>query len=201
MDGDIFITPSIFTLSGAYGGVLSFAIPIELQHDILINMTTMSSFVLASAQLSDLEQLNQLMYELHDEHHQSSPEYFKTAQEIEQEKSIARYLDDPQCLVYVAKRDEKIIGFITGHFCELISTVSKPILMGSLDELYVDPVYRQQGVARELLLHLEKTFILYGVKEIFVEVWAFNQAALQLYQATGFVHHIHWLRKSVPHDQ
>lgn len=157
----------------------------------------MSSIVLSAAQFGDLEPLNQLMFDLHDEHHHSCPEYFKTAQEIEQEKSIARYLDDPQCLVYIAKVNETIVGFVTGHFCELISTVSKPVLMGSIDELYVHPLFRQQGVARELLTHLEHTFITYGVKEIFVEVWEFNQTAQQLYQASGFTHHIHWLRKSV----
>lgn len=157
----------------------------------------MSSIFLCAAHMDDLPELNQLMFDLHDEHHQACPEYFKTAQEIEQEKSIARYLDDPECLVYVAKCGRKIIGFVTGHFCELVSTVSQPVLMGSIDELYINPDYRQQGVARDLLSHLERVFITHGVKELFVEVWAFNQAALHLYQASGFNHHIHWLRKSV----
>ncbi|NMV12961.1 N-acetyltransferase, partial [Vibrio parahaemolyticus] len=99
----------------------------------------MTTFAIKPACFSDLELLNDLMFELHDEHHLQSPELFKTAEEIEQEKSIARYIDDPECLVYVAKQGDEIIGFISGHFCELISTVSQPVMMGSVDELYVLP--------------------------------------------------------------
>ncbi|EKO3626691.1 GNAT family N-acetyltransferase [Vibrio metschnikovii] len=155
----------------------------------------MSAIILSAAQVDDLEVLNQLMFELHDEHHRACPAYFKTAHDIEQEKSIARYLDDPECLVYVAKQGSQIVGFITGHFCELISSVSQPIPMGSIDELYVVPCYRQQRVAASLLAHLEQTFVEYGVKEMFVEVWEFNQTAQHFYQQGGFVPHIHWLRK------
>ncbi|MBW3696969.1 GNAT family N-acetyltransferase [Vibrio sp. T187] len=150
---------------------------------------------LRHAKTEDLEQLNELMYQLHDEHHQAQPEHFKTAEEIEQEKSIARYLDSPECLVYVACEGELIVGFVSGHFCELTSSVSKPVQMGSIDELYVLPKARQQGIAKELLKFIESTFRDYGVKQTFVEVWDFNQAAIRLYQNSGFGHHIHWLRK------
>ncbi|WP_165311429.1 GNAT family N-acetyltransferase [Vibrio ziniensis] len=157
----------------------------------------MSDILIAPAREEDLEELNDLMYELHHEHHVACPEHFKTAEDIEQEKSIARYLDTPECLVYVAKDDDSIIGFITGHFCELVSTVSKPVQMGSIDELYVLPEYRKQGVATLLYKKLEKTFIDYGVQQVFVEVWAFNQNAQHFYEDTGFEPHISWLRKSV----
>ncbi|OZT82257.1 hypothetical protein CIK04_26810 [Vibrio sp. 03_296] len=63
----------------------------------------MNKVVLSAARPSDLEALNDLMFDLHDEHHLQCPEFFKSAEEIEQEKSIARYLDDPECLVFVAK--------------------------------------------------------------------------------------------------
>lgn len=157
----------------------------------------MSSVSLQAAQIADLEILNQLMFDLHDEHHRACPEYFKTAEEVEQEKSIARYIENPDCLVLVAKVDTQIVGFITGYFSELVSSVSKPVPMGSIDELYVMPQYRQQGIARLLFSRLEQTFVEYGVAEVFVEVWDFNKEAQLFYQDVGFSHHIHWLRKSV----
>ncbi|EII5414405.1 GNAT family N-acetyltransferase [Vibrio alginolyticus] len=155
----------------------------------------MTTFAIKPACFSDLELLNDLMFELHDEHHLQSPELFKTAEEIEQEKSIARYIDDPECLVYVAKQGDEIIGFISGHFCELISTVSRPVMMGSVDELYVLPEYRKQGTAQALINKIESTFSDYGAKQMFVEVWHFNQGAISLYEKQGFAHHIHYLRK------
>lgn len=157
----------------------------------------MSSVSLQAAQIADLEILNQLMFDLHDEHHRACPEYFKTAEEVEQEKSIARYIENPDCLVLVAKVDTQIVGFITGYFSELVSSVSKPVPMGSIDELYVMPQYRQQGIARQLFSRLEQTFVEYGVAEVFTEVWDFNKEAQLFYQDVGFSHHIHWLRKSV----
>ncbi|MEH0689703.1 GNAT family N-acetyltransferase [Vibrio cholerae] len=152
-----------------------------------------------SAIAQDLDTLNELMFQLHDEHHQQSPDYFKSAEEIEQEKSIARYLDNPECLVLVAldASSQQIVGFVSGHFCELISTVSQPLQMGSLDELYVLPTYRQQGVAQQLCDEMALRFEQYGIEEMFVEVWQFNQSALALYDRLGFEPHIHWLKKKL----
>lgn len=160
----------------------------------------MSAFLIKSACIDDLESLNDLMFDLHDEHHVQSPELFKTAEEIEQEKSIARYIDHPECLVYVAKDGDEIIGFVSGHFGELTSVVSNPVMMGSVDELYVLPDYRKQGVAKTLLDKIESTFIQCGAKQMFVEVWDFNQQALSLYQKQGFGPHIHCLRKQLTHS-
>ncbi|GEM75476.1 GNAT family N-acetyltransferase [Vibrio sagamiensis] len=154
-------------------------------------------FSITPAQISDLDTLNEMMFDLHQEHHVKEPELFKTPEDIEQEKSIARYFDNPECLVYKAVMKKKIVGFITGHFCELISTVSKPMMMGSIDELYVAPSFRKMGIAKDLIRKIESTFIDYGVKQTFVEVWHFNQTAVSFYREHGFVHHIHWLRKPV----
>ncbi|WP_117235421.1 GNAT family N-acetyltransferase [Vibrio maerlii] len=151
-----------------------------------------------TARLDDLEQLNTMMFKLHEEHHQQQPNLFKSAVDIEQEKSIGRYLDDPECLVYVAcDYDDQLFGFVTGHFCELVSTVSKPVQMGSIDELYITPDQRRNGLAMKLVSRLEQTFEEYGVQQVFVEVWAFNQSAIEFYQSNQFDHHIHWLRKPI----
>jgi len=139
------------------------------------------------------------MFALHDFHHHASPDNIKTAAEIEQDKSISRYIDDPDCIVYVAVDIDKsnVVGFITGHFCELISAISKPIQMGSVDELFVVSEYRNQMVAHKLMCRVENTFDDYGVKKIFIEVWDFNKPAIEFYQKNGFVHHIHWLCKTI----
>ncbi|GLO60989.1 N-acetyltransferase [Vibrio sp. MACH09] len=157
----------------------------------------MSSIQIRAANLSDLEVLNTLMYQLHQFHHDEQPEHIKTAEEIEQEKSIARYLDNPECLVYVAIDGDNIVGFITGQFCELISPISKPVTMGSVDELYVLAKYRHMSVATLLMDKLQNMFDDFGVKRVFVEVWHFNQAAITFYKKNGFSHHIHWLCKDL----
>ncbi len=160
----------------------------------------MNNIKIRSAVVDDLEQLNDMMFALHDFHHQLCPEHFKTAEEIEQEKSIARYLDLPECIVFVAIEGNKVLGFISGHFCELISTVSKPVEMGSIDELYVLPEKRHTGIGEKLFRKLEQTFDDYAVQQIFVEVWDFNQDAIGFYNKVGFNPHIHWMRKAIKVD-
>ncbi|PQJ89434.1 GNAT family N-acetyltransferase [Aliivibrio sifiae] len=145
----------------------------------------------------DLFRLNSMMYQLHDEHHQQCPDLFKTASEIQEEKNIAHYLDDPECMVYVAELKGEAIGFVTGHFCELVSTVSKPVTMATIDELYVESKVRREGIAEKLMERIEKELKDYGVKEVFVEVWNFNQSALAFYHQQGLNEHIHYLRKSI----
>ncbi|GLR76042.1 N-acetyltransferase [Aliivibrio sifiae] len=157
--------------------------------------------VIRRANELDLFRLNLMMYQLHDEHHQQCPELFKTASEIQEEKSISQYIDDPECMVYVAEINGEVIGFVTGHFCELISTVSKPITMATIDELYVEIKARREGIAEKLMVRIEQELKDYGVKEIFVEVWDFNQSALKFYHQHGLNEHIHYLRKSIKESE
>ncbi|MDW6093039.1 GNAT family N-acetyltransferase [Vibrio rhizosphaerae] len=149
------------------------------------------------AKSSDLQVLELMMYELHNEHHLACPQHFKSAQAVMQEKRITDYLDSPEGLVFIALSEHHCIGFVSGHFADLVSSVSKPVLMGSIDEFYVFPSYRGQGIGSQLLQRIEREFDDYGVQQVFVEVWDFNQPAIKLYQKLGFSHHIHCLRKGI----
>lgn len=146
------------------------------------------------AQRSDIPALNEMMYALHDEHHQASPDYFKTAVEILDHKSVNDYIDTPDGLMFVAEEDNQLIGFVTASMSELDSTVTKPIFTGAIDEFYVMPAYRQHGYGEGLLQRAAKELKNFGVKQIYVEVWAFNQAALRLYEKLGFHRHIYCLK-------
>lgn len=160
-----------------------------------------NSITLRSATEKDLYTLNDLMFELHDHHHKAVPNDFKSANEVQEEKSIARYLDSPECLVLVATitsdNNPIIVGFVTAQFCELTSPISKPSLVGNVDELYVLPKWRQYGVAAALLTEAETRLQQLGATQIMVEVWDFNQSALNLYKKQGFFPHIHCLRKKI----
>ena len=52
----------------------------------------MQNITIRVAQTQDVEQLDELMFRLHDEHHHQCPEHFKTAQEVEQEKTLVDIL-------------------------------------------------------------------------------------------------------------
>jgi ribosomal protein S18 acetylase RimI-like enzyme len=161
------------------------------------------NFKLRAATLDDLSQLRQLMYDLHDDHHQQVPEFFNTAEEIEKTKDIEKYLNHPECYVYVMHLEgsDDLVAFATGHFSDLKSLVSPKVKIGCIDELYVLPQYRRHGFADKLCARLEQEFAYIGAKEVFIEVWDFNKPALSLYDKLGYSKHIHWIRKSIAsHD-
>jgi diamine N-acetyltransferase len=159
----------------------------------------MLAVTISTATHHDLIALKKMMFALNQEHPIACPDHFKTAEVIEEEgeKDIADYLNHPECLVYVAKNGKEVIGFITGHFCELISAISKPMLMRSVDEFYILPEYRGQSFGQQLFKRIERELKNYGVVQLFVEVWDFNQKARNFYQQVGFDAHIHWLRKAL----
>ncbi|MGL6258583.1 GNAT family N-acetyltransferase [Vibrio sp. WXL210] len=155
----------------------------------------MSPITIRAAKCTDLDKLNRMMYQLHHEHHLQSPELFKPANEID--KTIAHYLDHPECLVFVAVDNGDVVGFISGHFGQYQSPVSKPVMMGSVDELYVESDYRKSGIASKLMDKIEQTLDDYGARYLFVEVWESNPTAVQFYLTQGYQSHIHCLMKVV----
>jgi GNAT superfamily N-acetyltransferase len=68
---------------------------------------------------------------------------------------------------------------------------------GLVDELVVMPEHRRAGVARALLLEVDAWARQRGIGALEVTVWAFNQAARELYVKEGFAIMRHYLRKSL----
>ncbi len=147
------------------------------------------------ATADDLSSLHKLMFELHNEHHQAEPDHFKSANQVMAEKDIKQYIDAPDAFVFVSVFEQGVVGFATGHFGEFESSISQPVMMGSIDELYVYPESRNHGIGSDLLTRCAQEFEDYGVKQVMVEVWDFNQVAIKLYRSLGYQAHIHCLRK------
>lgn len=161
----------------------------------------MKEIVIKRARLEELSDLETMMYALHHEHYLLFPDHFKPAQEVMQDKNIAEYLTMPEGLVFVAYVDDLLVAFVTGHFGQLISLVSKNVTMGSIDELFVQPEYRGLGIAKQLIERCNREFEDYGVEQIFVEVWSGNRNAVSVYQQSGFGEHIQYLRKPTKHGK
>lgn len=156
---------------------------------------TLPNLRVRAAHVDDLESLNEMMYCLHEEHHELSPVLFRPPEQIE--KSIAVYIDHPECLVFVAEVDNEVVGFVSGYFGQYESPVSQPVLMGTADELYITKPMRQHGLGAKLMEKLERNFIDYGAKFMFVEVWDKNKSAVAFYRRNGFINHIHCLMKDL----
>lgn len=79
-------------------------------------------------------------------------------------------------------QDEKILAFLSGHW------IADQFM---INQVYVHPSYRGQGLARQLLQRLEPSFqaedgVGEAVGSLYLEVRESNQAARKLYQACNF---------------
>jgi len=88
-------------------------------------------------------------------------------------------------LVAETSPPKKIVGFIIG-------TVEREIPIyrlkeyGFLHDLWVEPEYRNEGVARQIVMLAVEKFKEIGVQQIRLDTAAKNDAARRLFEACGF---------------
>ena len=91
--------------------------------------------------------------------------------------SIASELDNPLSLWLVAVDNGRTAGYVG----------SQSVLDGAdMMNLAVDPEYRRQGIAENLVAALEKRLKEKGVTFLMLEVRASNEPAIRLYEKLGF---------------
>jgi len=93
--------------------------------------------------------------------------------------------NDPRSVFLVAERESKLVAFLVG-------TVEHEIPIYRLDEfgfihdLWVEPEYRNEGIARQMTMLAIEKFRAIGVKQIRLDTHAKNDAARALFTSCGF---------------
>ena len=105
------------------------------------------------------------------------------------EKIMRRFLDDLSsssysCL-FVAERDEEVIGFLSGELREGSPTF-EPKTWAAVEDVYVAPDHRGLGVGHALLEEFQKWAKEKNVNGISLQVAASNVRARKLYEELGF---------------
>lgn len=120
----------------------------------------------------------------------ASPKHLNRLYEIETKcfdkeaftrNQIAQLLTDYNSVSLVARKREKIVGFVIGT---IYAIAKKPA--GHILTIDVVPEHRKEGVGQTLLVEIEEVFMEKGVKSINLEVREDNIAALNLYQRLGY---------------
>lgn len=92
---------------------------------------------------------------------------------------------DARSVFLVAEREDKLVGFI-------VATTEKEIPIYRVDEfgfihdVWVDPAYRHEGVARQMVMLTIERFKTLGVPQVRLDTVAQNDAARSLFTACGF---------------
>ena len=139
------------------------------------------------AAYEDLERVNELRKQVHALHAEGRPEVFKEGFPDELRDHLYTIFRDPLQKVAVAERDGVLCGFAVLHH---ITRPETPFMHVrdylDIDEFGVDEAFRRQGVATELIRFLRDYAKSEGFDRLELNMWEFNQGALEFYEAAGF---------------
>jgi ribosomal-protein-alanine N-acetyltransferase len=102
-------------------------------------------------------------------------------QEAFSRRQIAYLLTDYNTVALIAKIDGEVEGFIIVQV-----EIENDLLFGHIITINVSPNYRKKGIATKLLNEIETILKQKSINEIRLEVREDNNAAIKLYQKTGY---------------
>ena len=150
------------------------------------------------AQEKDLDRINELRKQVNDIHVEGRPDIFKAGFGTELRHHAQVLMNGENSDIIVAERD----GIICGMAC--VDYVNKPeTAYGNarcfyhVQEIAVDANHRWQGVAKELFEFMIVDAKKRELGKIELDVWEFNDSAIEFYQAVGFRQTRRWMEYEV----
>jgi ribosomal protein S18 acetylase RimI-like enzyme len=92
---------------------------------------------------------------------------------------------DPQSVFLVAERERRLVAFLVGQV-EAEIPIYRITRYGFVHDLWVEPEYRNEGIARQLAMLAVEKFREMGVPQVRLDTAAGNDAARKLFEACGF---------------
>lgn len=141
------------------------------------------------AEERDIPDLNRLLCQVLDVHHEGRPDIFRAGAKKYTDGELRAILADENTPVFVAT-DEG--GGVLGYaFCILIQHKDHNILTDIktlyIDDLCVDESTRGTGVGRALYEHVKAFAGAAGCYNLTLNVWACNERAMRFYEHLGLV--------------
>ena len=93
--------------------------------------------------------------------------------------------DDPSSVFLVATQNDQCVAFLIGTVDESIP-IYRVARFGFIHDLWVEPDYRNEGLAKSMTLLALERFKAIGVEQVRLETAIANDAARSLFAACGF---------------
>lgn len=139
--------------------------------------------ILELAVSQDREAVNALAVQVHDLHVGWQPEYYEHTAVLYDEARFQKALDDK--ILYVAKLDGKIVGYVTLPVAQIIHAGVKSTKTMRLEELCVDSEYRSRGIGKQIMEDVKAIAKQMGCTDIRLTCAPQNAAAIGLYEHMG----------------
>lgn len=150
------------------------------------------------AEEKDLDEINELRKQVNDIHVEGRPDMFKAGFGTEIRDFVKIIMNGENSDVIVAERNGIICGMVCVDYVNKPeSPYSKARSFYHVQEIAVDAKYRRQGVAKELLEFMIEDAKKKKLGKIELDVWEFNNSAIEFYQAVGFRPTRRWMEYEV----
>lgn len=156
--------------------------------------------VIREATLEDLHAICVLGQEVSLLHHEAWPQIF--APPLDPGRDASRWQQSiaaPDATTFVAEQASQIIAFITVAVATDSDPLLQPMRFARIDSVCVAAHLRGQGIGRSLIARAEHWALDRGASDLRLNVWAFNERALRLYEELGYAVRSHFLGKVLSH--
>lgn len=126
--------------------------------------------------------------DLHGAHHKAHPDIFKETCPLPSQEEFVKRLEDPRRTLFAAVIGEAVAGFCNSVFTQAPDDPTYPLYSNKvlhIDDIYVAPEFRRQGVATALYQAVLEKGKDMGAQKVTLMVWDFNKGAIAFYESLG----------------
>ena len=139
------------------------------------------------AKPEELERVNVLRKQVNDLHVDGKPSVFKAGFPQELRDHVYTIFRDPRQKIVVCAQDGAICAFaVLNHITKPETPYMYVRNYLDIDEFCVDEAYRRMGIATEMIRFIRDYARSEGFDRIELNMWEFNQGALEFYESVGF---------------
>ncbi len=138
------------------------------------------------AQLTDLEEINILLKQVLDIHHEGRPDIFKANAKKYTDEELKKIIEDDTRPIFVAIDKNSVVGYAFCIFEQILNdNIRTDIKTLYIDDLCVLDTHRKQHIGKALYEYTIAYARENGFYNVTLNVWGFNEDAIGFYKACG----------------
>ena len=142
--------------------------------------------IIRALRAEDYAAYHALMLQVHRLHVDNRPDCYVDCDPFDREYYLAM-LADEKIITAAAEADGQVIGLAVVRMrITPPGTPMQPRRVAFIDDVVVDENHRGRGVGTALLQHVRNLDALRSADSVELMVWAFNTAAMRMYEKAGF---------------
>ncbi len=141
--------------------------------------------MIRNLELKDYEEAKRLIYQIHEIHYNNRPDICVDGNPLPI-KYFKNSINDENAINYVYEEDNHIVGLLmaTKKNSNAIP-IAKNRCIYFIEDIVIDNNYRRKNIGKKLFECLQKKAIEEQIDAIELNVWAFNESAINFYEALG----------------